>query len=353
MRVTDVKTWAIVVPNRPGVVNSTCYPDAVLDHWSEIPKQVIRITTASGQIGYGETNRGVSPAAVAECARALVDQDLNRLPLQQLPLPRNAAYDAFEMAVIDCLGHAREVPAWSLLGGRYHDSIPVDFWMGLMTPEDTAARVKVGLAAGFHGVKIKCKLEQQPAERVAAIKALAPDWTITLDPNERFYRPAGALELARRLEQYEGILFESPFPQRRLDWYARMRDTLRVPLALHLGTIDQLIPALEQGCADVYNLNGSMTEFVTSTRAAHAAGCPVWHGSGNDLGIRDASFVQACAATPAELWPSDMLGHWLREDDLLDGGLGLQNGQIAVTDKPGLGITVDVDALEKYSVKAE
>lgn len=351
MRVTGVETWQVVVPIRPGVVNSACYPDQVLDHWTEIPKHVIRITTASGYTGFGETNRGVSADQVAAGAKAVMDQELDKLPLFQLPLPRNGAYDAFEMAIIDCLGHAREVPAWVLLGGKYHDEIPVDFWMGLMTPEDTAERVKVGLAAGFHGVKFKCKLEQQPAERVAAVKELAPDWTITLDPNERFYRPSGALELARRIEQYEGILFESPFPQRRLDWYARMRDTLRVPLALHLGAIDSLIPALEQGCADVYNLNGSMTEFVISTRAAHAAGCPVWHGSGNDIGIRDASFVHACAATPAELWPSDILGHWLREDDLLEGGLGLENGRIQVTDQPGLGITVDMAALERYTVK--
>ena len=350
MRVTAVDIWKVIVPIRPGVVNSACYPDQVLDHWTEIPKHVIRVTTESRHVGWGETSRGVSRDQVDACAKGLLDQNLDKLPLFQLPLPHNGAYDAFEMAVFDCLGQAREVPAWLLLGGKFHDEIPVDFWMGLMTPEDTAERVKVGLAAGFHGVKFKCKLEQQPAERVAAVKELAPDWTITLDPNQRFYRPAGAIELARRIEQYEGILFESPFPQQRLDWYARLRDTLRLPLALHLGAIDSLIPALEQGCADVYNLNGSMTQFVISTRAAHAAGCPVWHGSGNDIGIRDASYVQACAATPAELWPSDILGHWLREDDLLVNGLGLQNGKISVTDKPGLGIEVDVAAIERYTV---
>lgn len=351
MRVTHVDLWKVVVPIRPGVVNSPCYPDQVLDTFTEVPKYIIRLHTASGFTGIGETNRGVSEDQVLACAAAVRDLNLDKLPLFNLPLPRNGAYDAFETAILDALGRAREVPAYVLLGGKYHERVPVDFWMGLCTPEDTAARVKEAIDLGFHGVKFKCKLEQQPADRVRAIKEIAPHWTITLDPNERFYRPSGAMELARQLRDYDGLLFESPFPQRRLDWYQRMRDTIGVPLAMHLGTIEQLIPALEMGCADVYNLNGSPTEFVISTRAAHAAGCPVWHGSGNDIGIRDASFVHACAATPAELWPSDILGHWLREDDLLEEPLEIVDGHIAVSDQPGLGVELDVAACEKYRVE--
>ncbi|NUQ01768.1 MAG: hypothetical protein HUU35_18135 [Armatimonadetes bacterium] len=352
MRVTRVEVWKVVVPMKPDTVSSACYPDSVLDTYDQIPKHIIRIHTRSGYCGIGETQRGVSRAAVDECIAALLDQDLNRLPLLELPLPRNSAYDAFETAVLDCLGRAREVPVHILLGGKYHDRIPVDYWMGLTAPECCAERTRRGLAEGFHGIKMKAKLELPNLERVAAIKALAPDWTITIDPNERFYRPAGALELARELSGFTGILFESPVPQRRLDWYQRLRDTLGLPIALHLGTMEQLIPALEMGCADVYNLNGSMTQFVLSTRAAHAAGCPVWHGSGVDLGILNASFAQACAATPADLWPSDIL-QFLREDDLLEEPLPMANGHVLITDQPGLGVELDVAAVERYQVRTE
>ncbi len=350
MRVVQVDVWKVVVPTRPGTVSSACYPDAVLDGFGDVPKHFIRLHTKSGYVGIGETNRGVSRADVDACVAAIRDLDLDRAPLWQLPLPRNGAYDAFEMAVFDALGRAREVPAHVLLGGRYHDFVPVDYWMGLCTIEDTIEHTRRGLAAGFHGVKFKCKLEQQPGERARAIKEIAPQWTITLDPNERFYRPAGAFEVAQHVAGYSGILFESPVPQRRLDWYQRLRDAVGVPVALHLGNIDSLIPALEMGCADVYNLNGSMTEFVVSTRAAHAAGCPVWHGSGNDLGVRGASFVQACAATPAELWPSDIYGQVLREDDLLEEALPIESGRIAVSERPGLGVELDLAAVERFSV---
>lgn len=350
LRVTEVDIHKVVVPCRPNVVSSPEYPDEVLDGFDRIPKYIIRLHTADGPVGAGETTRGAPRSDVEACARAIVGLDLDRVPLMQLPCPRNSAYDAFEMAIFDALGRAREMPAWALLGGRWHERVPVDWWMGLCTVDETGRRIERGLTAGFHGVKIKCKLEQEPAARVARIKELAPHWTVTLDPNERFYRPAGALELARELSGYSGLLFESPVPQRRLDWYQRLRRECPIPLALHLGGVESLVPALEMGCADVYNLNGSMTEFVTATRAAAAAGCPVWHGSGVDLGLRDASFVHACAATPAELWPSDIIGNFLREDDLITEPLRLEQGAAVVSDAPGLGVELDLEAVARYEV---
>ena len=349
MRVKRVEVWKVVVPNKPNVVNSPEYPDPVLDTFDQVPKHIIRLHTASGYVGIGETGRGAARADVDNCVQAVLDVDLNRIPLIDLPLPRNSAYDAFEMAIFDALGRAREMPVYLLLGGRYHERVPVDYWMGLCTPEDSAARAQKGLAAGFHGVKFKCKLELPNVERVAAIKAVAPHWTITMDPNERFYRPSGALELAKQLSGFSGLLFESPVPQKRLDWYQRLRGDLGLPIALHLYDMNSLVPALEMNCADVYNLNGPMTDFVMATRAAAAAGCPVWHGSGVDLGVRDAAYAHACAATPAELWPSDILD-FLREDDLLLEPLDFREGHVVMSDRPGLGVELDQAAVEKYAV---
>lgn len=348
MRIATIDIWKVVVPNRPGVVSSPEWPDAVLDTWSQVPKHIIRLHSPDGLTGIGETNRGVSRAEVDACAAALADVDLDRVPLMQLPIPRNGAYDAFEMAIFDLLGKAREVPAWVLLGGRFHDRVPVDCWIGLCTPEHAAALAREYVLRGYHGIKTKGKAEMPIAEIVRRIKEVAPDWTVTVDPNQRFHNPATTLEIARQVRDFGGVVFESPMPQNRLDWYRRVRDLAGIPIALHLGTITDLVPALEMGCADIYNLNGSMTDFVISTRAAWAAGCRVWHGSGNDLAIRGAAFVQACAATPAELWPSDIFGQELREDDLLVEPLPIVDGHIAVSDRPGLGVELDVEAVERY-----
>ncbi|MCX6622482.1 MAG: hypothetical protein NTY38_15730 [Acidobacteria bacterium] len=84
---------------------------------------------------------------------------------------------------------------------------------------------------------------------------------------------------------------------------------------------------------------------------AEVAGIPVWHGTEVDLGILDASYVHACAAARACTLPSDIIGNSLREDDLLAAPLVYQQGFVLLPPGPGLGITLDEDALARYSIE--
>ncbi len=44
---------------------------------------------------------------------------------------------------------------------------------------------------------MKCALGDPIAERVSAVRAVAPDFSIVLDPNERFYDVESAVHVAR------------------------------------------------------------------------------------------------------------------------------------------------------------
>ena len=68
-----------------------------------------------------------------------------------------------------------------------------------------------------------------------------------------------------------------------------------------------------------------------------------------DLGVRDMSSVHAAAAAGCQL-PSDIIGHLFREDDLIIEPIEMVNGCAVVPDRPGLGVELDRDALEKYNV---
>ena len=80
------------------------------------------------------------------------------------------------------------------------------------------------------------------------------------------------------------------------------------------------------------------------------AGVPVWHGSGVDLGILDMSYVHACAAAPAATLPSDIVGNFLREDDLIVEPIRIEGGYAYVPDRPGLGVELDEAAVNRYAV---
>jgi len=69
----------------------------------------------------------------------------------------------------------------------------------------------------------------------------------------------------------------------------------------------------------------------------------VWHGSGNDMGIVDASYLHSCAAAANCTIPSDILG-FLREDAMVIEPVELRDSYDIVSDKPGLGVELDEEA---------
>jgi L-alanine-DL-glutamate epimerase-like enolase superfamily enzyme len=94
-----------------------------------------------------------------------------------------------------------------------------------------------------------------------------------------------------------------------------------------------------------------MASFVSNCYLAQVEGLPVWHGSGNDLGIIDAAYTHSCAAAPNCTLPSDILGY-LREDDLVVTPIEIKDSYATVPTTPGLGVELDEDAAKKYHTTA-
>ena len=139
MKIVDIDVWTVVVPERPGSVDS---PEWGRQDWPDVPKQIVRISPDEGLSGIGETHRGLSTAAVLKSARLLEGRAVMKMRLQNvfltrsLSLPSRASgepemdlgpyppgYDAFEMAVFDLIGQRLGVPVHALLGGAVRDRV--------------------------------------------------------------------------------------------------------------------------------------------------------------------------------------------------------------------------------------
>ncbi len=72
-----------------------------------------------------------------------------------------------------------------------------------------------------------------------------------------------------------------------------------------------------------------------------------------DLGILDASYAHVCAATPACTLGSDIVGNFLREDDLIVEPLVYEGSCVRVPEGVGLGVQLDEEALARYTVEQE
>lgn len=375
MKITGVTVWEVVVPTRHDAVNS---PDWGDDYWENMSRFIIRINTDEGISGIGETYRGTPEGAVREAAKRLIGQDPMALCWQNLPFSgemgallvgwdskkyparphelRNTgspAHDAYEMAIFDLVGKALNLPVHKLLGSAYRDRIPVDFWFGRRNPEDAARRAKLAVEMGYTGLKMKAASEDPTVEQVSAIlDAVGPDFKLTIDPNERFYRPAEAIRLAKRLEDFPNIaLFEDPMPKWNLDWYKLFRQSTSIPVALHLGSPQDIINAIKAEACDYMNLSGGLVRWVKNAAIADAAGIPVWHGSGVDCGILEASYVHAACVARNCVLPGDQFSTLIREDDLIVDPIRIEDGHAIVPTGPGLGVELDMDAIERYSVK--
>ncbi|NLG51160.1 MAG: hypothetical protein GX552_13715, partial [Chloroflexi bacterium] len=331
MRITSTDIWTVVVPTIPGRVHSAVYGPA---GWDMVPKHIIRVNTDEGLSGIGETSRGCPLESVQQLAAQIEGLDPRRMIPQQLPAtgsldafdserhvldrwwekaqagPAIPGYDALEMAMFDLLGKYYDQPAHWFLGGAVRDRVPANYWIGHQTPEDAAANTRLAVERGFKGMKMKCTGDEPLVERCKAIWEVAgPEFELTIDPNTRFWRVNEALDMARQLVQWGKVkVFEDPMHKNNLDWYHLFRSHGVVPVALHLGSPMDIIQAIKAEAVDYLNLGGSMVQFVRNAAIAHAANIPCWHGSGNDLGIMEFSYLQAAAAARNCVLGSDFVG---------------------------------------------
>jgi muconate cycloisomerase len=374
MRITNTDIWQVSVPTHPDAVNSPEWGDG---SWEDMSHVIIRVHTDEGVFGIGETHRGVSVGAVQAAADTLHGVDPMAICLQDIPLdadmgkflvgwesekyrprlheinrPPGPAYLAFEVAIFDIVGKALGVPISRLLGGAYRPRVPVDFWFGRRNPADAGRLARKARDMGYHGLKMKNALEDPTVEQVEAItNAAGGDFQITIDPNERFYRPAEAIRLAKDLERFPNVaMFEDPMPKWNLDWYRLFRQKTTIPVTLHLGTPQDVINAIKAEACDYMNLGGSMVNFVKCATIADAAGIPCWHGSGVDLGILEASYVHASSVARNCVLNGDIFGRLIRQHDLLATPLDISDGHATVPTGPGLGVDLDLAAVEHYQV---
>lgn len=351
LTITGVSLYRVVVPMKE---DSTTDPEtAESSRFDLVPKIILEVHTDSGITGIGETGRGEDYAAVQQNADFLKGKKALDFNLARLDLPVRAGYAAFEMALYDIVGKAFGWPVYKLLGGLAQRKVLVGYWTGRRTPKGMIRVAERAVAGKFTSVKTKCKQGDPVVETAEILAKFAPGVKYIVDPNTRYKSYADFLPVAKALDAIgNALVFEDPFDKNDFEGYRKLRREVKTHVALHLGNPKAMIRAIKEDACSIFNTGGNpgMSSFVANSYLAGAAGIPVWHGSGNDCGIVDASYLHSCAASPNCTMPSDILS-FLREDDLIVEPINIQNSYALVSDRPGLGVDLDKDAIKRYRVK--
>lgn len=377
MVITKIEAWEVSVPLRHEWTSS---PEFGLHGHTADSRLILALHDDSGRIGWGED--AMPPRDMLQAAlKNILDGKLDAGPLSQIdlaepgesywsrPAPpspyasnpanlrhrlRHPLQNVVEIACIDLRARRLGIPYSDLLGGRWRDSIQVDYWMGRVTPEHARVCIQRAQKIGFNGVKFKTTLEDPNVERLEAIAETAGlDFHVTVDPNGRFYRLDDAMPVIRRMDAVGNMrILEDPFPRFHLLEFVELRRRIQARVAVHIDPVESLWSVLQIGAAGALNIDSKVVgqfQWRVLAGTAEQANLSIWHGSGLDLGIATAAQLHLAASAPNCWLPGDQIGPWLREHHLLTANFVIKDGSIVLPQGPGLGISIDQAALDRFS----
>jgi muconate cycloisomerase len=362
VRIRRLVATEVVVPAREGAINSPELdrplhrtPFGGRPGWTlqfdVVPKLILQAELDNGHTALGECHRGHDWSTVASIASRLLTADIEQIGRHNLDIADGPERIGFECLIWDAVAKTHDMALVDLLGGRVREHIPIASWSGHRTPKDIGGLADYMARLGYTHLKFKCDLEDDVVALCAEVARIAPALKVTIDPNERWLQPYEAKRRLACLAEIGNVhCVEDPIPRSMLDEYRDLRGSTTIPLALH---IDDALRAIGAEAVDAFNFTAGPSSFMALASIATAAGMPFWLGSQIDLGILEALYVHIAAAVPGSLWPCDIFGRLIRSHDLLQTPLTVRPPVVHVPEGPGLGVTLDSDAVARYATRRE
>lgn len=284
--------------------------------------------------------------------------------------PGLAAACAVELALLDVLAKRANVPASAVADAiglpaamrRNADaplSVPATRALDLL---GKAADLTKGLFQPDH-VKLKGTSDPQlDIDRARDVRAIFGDRvTISVDANMSWSLD-DAIRRWESLQPFGVGWFEEPLAQYALADYRKLRESgVRVMLDESLCSFEDGRRAVEEGACDMFNIriskNGGLIRSLRLAELAHLHGLGMQLGSHPGqmgiLGASGARFVsivaRLVAVEGADRWvgTGGMPERIIREDLRLDAKTGRCDGLQPI----GLGVTPELDVIERYTVE--
>lgn len=360
MKITRIETVPLRIPTQS--ITSALGTPPIYEY------AVVVVHTDEGLVGLGEVStlwdgtNEVQCAFIRRCFEpALIGLDplaINRCLAAMDTLIEGAwpARAAVEMALFDLAGKALEVPVYRLLGGPVRESIALSRSIGWGSPDEMAAVAERAVAAGHRCVKAKVgnELRRDVAGVQAIREAIGPGVALRVDANMAWATPKAAISAIRALEPFGLHSVEQPLPIGDLDALRRVRDAVSVPIMLDEsvwgphGAWD----ILRAGAADMLNVyvaeSGGLTNSALIFRMAAFSLVPVAIGSMPELGIGTAAAVALGVAMPNLADYNDACGSTYQVNDIVLERFEVSDGEIRPFERPGLGVTLDLDAVAQF-----
>lgn len=334
---------------------------------------IVRIEADNGLVGWGEstvaptmtgdTLPGIVAAVRKHMAPILVGADMrDRALLAQRCrasiVHNGGAKAAVEIALLDLAGKHLGVPSVELVGGALRHAVQNMWLLGNPDIADDIAEAKrkVGESYGFFKLKVGVKRVEEEIVAAREVRAaLGPDVKLCADANTGWTVPK-ARDYLRGVDGLGLMFLEQPLPNDQASGMGELNRLGILPICGDecIAGGSEILDLGQAGIIAGVNLKLIKAEGVTPLLRA-AALCKqiglsvTLAGKVAGSSISAAATLLAACASPVLDWGVNMTHVYLAEDLVRD-PLSLENGTIALRPAPGLGVTVDEDAVRRFTV---
>ena len=339
---------------------------------------LVRIQTDSGPEGWGETSINFPPWTYKE-RQATIEDGLASLLIGENPLEIGRlwhkmvastkgfsrmwsegalmqAIGGLDMALWDIAGKEYNQPACVLLGGRFREEAEV--YATGYTLDQLIAGAEDMHGRGYSIIKFRIGFnDDTDIENIRRVReAIGDEIGLMIDANGAYAYPR-ARKIMERLAPYNLYWMEEPVLNDDLEGYLELKqDFPDVPLAwgengfsvdiyqrfLQAGAVDYVMPDASR--------SGGLTQCVRLCEEAGRRGIPFSpHHYGSDLGF--AAALHLVASQPDFLIMLRDVSDCPLREEIIQERFVVEGGKVAVPQKPGLGVTINHDAAERYRVK--
>jgi glucarate dehydratase len=282
------------------------------------------------------------------------------------------AFGAFEVAFLDLQARAIGIPLAELLGGAVRRRVPYsaylfykfarhqdrpyepDEWGEILTVDALVASARRMVQRyGFQSIKLKAGAldPMHEADGILALAQAFPGSPLRIDPNAN-WSTATALTVAERLNAVLEY-YEDPVPG--LPAMAELHRATGLPMATNMVVTSMAefrdnVAIGGDGGAQVVLSDHHFWGGLLATRQLAAMcdtfGLGISMHSNSHLGISLMAMTHVAASIPNLSYACDTHYPW-NDEEVLSARIPIEEGCVAITDAPGLGVEIDPDALAR------
>ena len=360
MKITELKTHLYEFENNRVVGDANSPAGRKLQS-----NLLIEVKTDEGLTGYSSAGASAKPLVESMFNRALKDKDpsnVKGITKQMMDFAFkgghggmiNEAISALDIALWDLKAKSNNEPLWKTLGGlnpkvrAYASGLDIP-----MNDKNLKEWYEKMASWGFDGGKLKVGLNQDDdIRRIGimrdALKVNSDNPLIMIDSNE-YWSPKQAIRFISEIEQTFDLTWAEE-PARRWDFIGlkKVSDGIKTAVCAgeNLKTMGDFLPYFQYKSADVIQVSSGMGGVTTAMQLADAA-------YGFELPVTLGGSFGHVHAHMATAIPNFMIMEITQEepDPCMTWDVTFENGHAIPGNKPGIGVEINYDILEKIKVE--